>query len=516
MIITHHVSRIMSLCRAGSMSSKVLVANRGEIAVRVLRTCRELGLESVAVFSEADREAPHVRYADEAYCIGPPPAQESYLRGERIIETALRAGARAVHPGYGFLAESPAFARACAEAGLIFVGPRPETVELLGDKTAARRVARSLGIPVIEGSARTLDDEELLQAADRIGYPVMLKATAGGGGMGIRTANSRAELGAAIPLARREAQAAFGDDRVYLERLVEGARHIEVQLLGDTHGHVIHLGERECSIQRRHQKLVEESPSRAADDDLRQRLCRAAVRIGQAVDYAGAGTVEFLLDPEGNFYFLEVNPRLQVEHTVTEAVTGVDIVKEQLRIAAGRELRHAQEDVRSRGWALECRILAEDPAQGFIPAAGRITRLIEPGGPGVRVDSGICEGLTVTPYYDSLLAKLVAWGETRAVAIMRMRRALEEYHIIGVTTNLELYRALLDSPRFLGGQFHTRFLEEQFQPPEPGGEEYLAAALTAALLDYRRRRGRDRAGEESRVSRWKMLGRWELMRGWGR
>ncbi len=497
------------------MPGKVLVANRGEIAVRVLRTCRELGLETVAVFSEADREAPHVRYADEAYCIGPPPAQESYLRGERIIETALRAGACAVHPGYGFLAESPAFARACAEAGLIFVGPSPEVMELLGDKTAARRMAHDLDIPVIEGSARTLGDEELLDVADRIGYPVMLKAAAGGGGMGIRVANSQAELEAAIPVARREAQAAFGDDAVYLERLVKNARHIEVQLLGDTHGHAIHLGERECSIQRRHQKLIEESPSRAVDDDLRQRICRAAVRIGQAVGYAGAGTVEFLLDPEGDFYFLEVNPRLQVEHTVTEAVTGVDIVKEQLRIATGRELRYAQEDVRSRGWALECRILAEDPAQGFIPATGRVTRLIEPGGPGIRVDSGICEGLTITPYYDSLLAKLVTWGETRAAAIVRMRRALEEYRVIGITTNLELYRVLLDSPRFLGGRFHTRFLEEQFLLPETGGEDHLAAALTAALLDYRRRGG-DGATSDPRVSHWKMLGRWELMQGWGR
>ena len=491
---------------------KVLIANRGEVAVRVLRTCRELGLETVAVFSEADREAPHVRYADEAYCIGPPPAQESYLRGERIIQVALEAGVQTVHPGYGFLAESPAFARACAEAGLTFVGPGPEAMELLGDKIAARRVAQELGIPVIEGSAHTLNDAELLDAAERIGYPVMLKATAGGGGMGIRAANSRAELQTAIPLARREAQAAFGDDGVYLERLVGDARHIEVQLLGDAYGHVIHLGERECSIQRRHQKLIEESPSRAVDGELRQRICRAAVRIGQAVGYVGAGTVEYLLDSGGKFHFLEVNPRLQVEHTVTEAVTGVDIVKEQLRIAAGRELRHTQEDVRPRGWALECRILAEDSAQGFVPTAGRITSLREPGGPGIRVDSGICEGLTITPYYDSLLSKLVAWGETRGVAIVRMRRALEEYRIIGITTNLDLHRALLDSHRFFGGQFDTRFLEEQFLPPETGGEDRLAAALTAALLDYRRRGGGEAMGDP-RLSRWKMLGRWELMRG---
>ena len=493
--------------------NKVLVANRGEIAVRVLRTCRELGLESVAVFSEADRQAPHVRYADEAYAIGPPPPQESYLRGERIIQVALESGAQLVHPGYGFLAESSDFARACAEAGLTFAGPSPDAMELLGNKVAARRVAQDLGIPVIEGSARTLSDGELLDAAARIGYPVMLKATAGGGGMGIRVAGSRTELKAAVSLARREAQAAFGDEGVYLERLVEGARHIEVQLLGGPQGHIIHLGERECSIQRRHQKLIEESPSRAVGDDLRNDICEAAVAIGRAVGYVSAGTVEFLLDPEGNYYFLEVNPRLQVEHTVTEAVTGVDVVKEQLRIAAGRELGYAQEDVQPRGWALECRILAEDPAQGFIPSVGRISHLREPGGPGIRVDSGINEGLTVTPYYDSLLAKLVAWGETRGVAIVRMRRALEEYCIVGVATNLDLHRALFDSHRFFGGQFHTRFLEEQFLLPQMGGEDRLAAALTAALLDQQQRQV---AGEGygPRVSRWRMLGRWDLMRGW--
>jgi acetyl/propionyl-CoA carboxylase alpha subunit len=386
---------------------------------------------------------------------------------------------------------------------------------LLGDKVAARRVARQLGIPVIEGSASTLDDVGLLNGADHLGYPVMVKAAAGGGGMGIRVARSRAELEATMSAARREAQAAFGDGEVYLERMVEAARHIEVQLLGDDHGHVIHLGERECSIQRRHQKLIEESPSRAVSQSLRERICRAATGIGRAVNYVGAGTVEFLVDPEGSFYFLEVNPRLQVEHTVTEAVTGVDIVKEQLRIAAGRELQYSQEDIRPRGWALECRILAEDAGQGFTPAVGSITRLIEPGGPGIRVDSGICEGLTVTPYYDSLLAKLVAWGETRAVAIVRMRRALEEYCFVGITTNLELHRAILNSHRFFGGQFHTRFVEEDFRPTDADSDGRLAAALTAAMLDYQRR-GRLPAAGDSQISRWKMQGRWELMRGWGR
>jgi acetyl-CoA carboxylase biotin carboxylase subunit len=501
-----------------------LVANRGEIAVRVLRTCRELGLPTVAIFSEADREAPHVRYADEAYPIGPPPASESYLRGDRIVEVALKSGAKLVHPGYGFLAEAPAFAQDCVDAGLTFVGPRPETMELLGDKPAARQVAREQGIPVVDGSSSTLDDAGLREVADRIGYPVMLKAVAGGGGMGIRAARSPEELEAAIPRARQEAQAAFGDDGLYLERLVEGARHIEVQLLGDTRGHVIHLGERECSIQRRHQKLIEEAPSRALDEDLRRRIHQAAVRIGKAVGYVSAGTVEFLLDSEGRFTFMEVNPRLQVEHTVTEAVTGVDIVKEQLRIAAGRDLRYAQEDVMRQGWAVECRILAEDPDRGFAPCVGQISRLREPAGPGVRVDSGVSEGVTITPYYDSLLAKLIAWGETRAVAIVRIRRALGEYQIAGITTNLRLYRGLMNSTRFLGGQFDTGFVEERFPATgvgsraggpegwEADSERRLAAALTAALLDHRRREGV--ASEERRVSRWKMLGRWELMNRW--
>jgi acetyl/propionyl-CoA carboxylase alpha subunit len=321
-------------------------------------------------------------------------------------------------------------------------------------------------------------------------------------------------LATAIPLARREAEGAFGDGGLYLERLIKNARHIEVQLLGDARGNVIHLCERECSIQRRHQKLLEEAPSRALTPELRDEIHNAAVRIGKAAEYVGAGTVEFLLDPEGQFYFLEVNPRLQVEHTVTEAITGIDIVKEQLRIAAGRELQYTQADVNPRGWALECRILAEDPGRGFAPCLGKISHLREPGGPGIRIDSGICEGLTISPYYDSLLAKLVAWGETRGVAIVRMRRALEEYQIVGVTTNLDLHRALLNSHRFFGGQFHTRFLEEQFVPPEAEGGDALAAALATALLDWNRRSGA-RPQREQRASRWQMLGRWDMQRGGG-
>jgi acetyl/propionyl-CoA carboxylase alpha subunit len=387
-------------------------------------------------------------------------------------------------------------------------------MELMGDKVRARQRALDLGLPVLPGTESVLVDADLLAAADTIGYPVLVKAAAGGGGMGIRAARSRAELQAAIPLARREAESAFGDGALYLERLVEQARHIEVQILADEQGNIIHLGERECSIQRRHQKLIEEAPSRALTCEQRDLICKSAVRFAQSVDYVGAGTVEFLLEPNGDYFFLEVNPRLQVEHPVTEAVTGIDIVMEQLRIAAGRELRYSQSDVEPRGWALECRIVAENPFHGFAPSVGTISGLREPGGPGIRIDSGICEGLEITPYYDSLLAKLVVWGESRGQAIVRMRRALEEYQIIGVETNLELHRALLDSHRFFGGQFHTRFLEEQFVPSAPEDEAYLAAALTAAVLDWRKRAA-IHSPDRINGSRWRLLGRWEQHGGKG-
>jgi len=502
------------------MPDKVLVANRGEIAVRVLRTCRELGLKTVAVFSDADRGAPHVRYADEAFRVGPPPADQSYLRSDRILEVGQRSGARFVHPGYGFLAASATFARECAESGLTFIGPRPATMEFLADRLAARNLACQLGIPVAEVSEIGLDDSQLLAAADAIGYPVMLKPIAADGAVGIRAAHSAKGLEAAIRDAQKEVGDSSADSGLYIERLVEDARHIEVQLLGDLYGHLIHLGERECSIQHRYQTLVEEAPSRALDEALRGRIHRAAVRIGEALDYSGAGTVEFLLDPEGRFTFLEVDPRLKVGHTVTEAITGVDIVKEQLRIAAGRELHYTRSDVEGRGWALECRVLAEDPDRGFAPCVGTISRLRVPGGPGIRVDSGIAEGLEITAHYDSLLAKLIAWGETRGVAIVRMRRALEEYHIGGVTTNLRLYRALLDSTQFLGGQFHTGFVEEKLRGASTDSlngvpanwaadaDRRMVAALAAALDDHRRRRAdQSRPGT---TSHWKMLGRWHL------
>ncbi len=501
------------------MLKKVLIANRGEIAVRVLRACQELGLKTVAVYSEADRSALHVRYADESYLIGPPPARESYLSIPRIIETAQRAGADAIHPGYGFLAENAAFARACREAGLTFVGPPPEAIELLGNKIAARQTMQAAGIPVTPGTVARLDDKDLEDAARRIGYPLLVKAAAGGGGKGMRIVRSAAELPAALATARREAEAAFGDDTVYLERIIQDARHIEFQILADQYGHIIYLGERECSIQRRYQKLVEEAPSIALNDALRREMGEVAVQVARQAGYTNAGTVEFLLDAQGNFYFMEVNTRLQVEHCVTEAVTGVDIVREQLRIAAGRRLRLRQEDIRIRGWAIECRIMAEDPYNDFRPSIGRITGLYQPTGPGIRLDSGVYEGFEVSLYYDSLIGKLVAWGETRAEAILRMRRALEEYRIIGVKTTIPFHQELMNSARYMSGQFDTTFVETSFALVEEKLEEHLKVAAIAATLLTQRRNNEARAAaallNQQPVSNWKIVGRWHAL-GWRR
>ena len=500
------------------MPKKVLVANRGEIAVRILRACRELGLKTVAVYSDADRSALHVRYADESYLLGPAPPYESYLSITRLIDIAGRSGANAIHPGYGFLAENASFARACREAGLIFIGPPPEVIELMGDKVAARRTMQAAGIPVAPGTVAGLGNEELEAAAQRTGYPLLVKAAAGGGGKGMRIVQSAAELPAAIAAARREAEAAFGDRTVYLERIIKGARHIEFQILGDEHGNVIHLGDRECSIQRRYQKLVEEAPAIGLDDALRREMGRVAVQAAREVGYTNAGTMEFLLDAQGNYHFLEMNTRLQVEHCVTEAVTGVDIVKEQLRIAAGRRLRLRQEDVRVRGWAIECRITAEDPHNDFRPSIGRITGLYEPAGPGVRLDSGVYEGFEISPYYDSLIGKLIAWGQTRAEAILRMRRALEEYRLIGIKTTIPFHLELMNSIRFITGQFDTTFVEEGFALVEEELEEHLeVAAIAATLLSHHHRNEAQVAAAPSaqqRTSNWKMFGRWQMLDRW--
>jgi acetyl-CoA carboxylase biotin carboxylase subunit len=498
------------------MFKKVLVANRGEIAVRILRACRELGIQTVAVYSEVDRNALHVRYADEAFCIGPAPSRQSYLRADVILDVARQSQADAIHPGYGFLAERSDFAEACEHAGIAFIGPRPSAIAAMGDKAVARATVQKAGVPVVPGTEGEggLRDEEIIAIAPQIGFPLLIKATAGGGGKGMRHVDAMEELPGALASARREAESAFGDGSVYLEKLVIGARHIEIQLLADTQGNVIHLNERECSLQRRHQKIIEESPSMAVDDDLRERMGDVAVKAAQAVHYVNAGTIEFLVDKDKNFYFLEMNTRLQVEHPVTELVTGVDIVKEQIRVARGRQLRYTQEDISVNGWAIECRVTAEDPLNNFLPSTGRITRLSLPTGPGVRVDTGVYEGFEVTPYYDPLIAKLICWGETRGEAILRMRRALEEFRIIGIKTSIPFHQAMMDSHRFMAGSFDTRFVEERFMIDEEQQPERMRiAAIIGTLVAHSQ--GRLAAQVVRRAERdtsnWKWLARWERL-----
>ncbi len=500
------------------MFNKVLVANRGEIAVRIIRACRELGIETVAVFSEADRRALHVRYADEAYLLGPAPSRESYLRIDKIIDIARKCGADAVHPGYGFLAERDDFAAACAEAGIAFIGPKPSSIAAMGDKAEARATVIKAGVPVVPGTevVGNMTYEALLNKAQQIGFPLLIKATAGGGGKGMREVQNLEEMPTLIQSARREAESAFGDGNVYLEKLVEGARHIEIQILADTHGNVIHLGERDCSLQRRHQKLLEEALSPALDDDLREIMGNVAVKTAKAVDYVNAGTIEFLLDKDKNFYFLEMNTRLQVEHPITEMVTGIDIVKEQIRVARGRVLSYKQEDVKFNGHAIECRINAEDPYNNFMPSTGRITHSLLPTGPGVRVDTGVYPGFEVTPFYDPMIAKLIVWGETRAQAILRMRRALEEYRIVGVRTNIPFHQTMMDSHRFMGGQYDTRFVEERFSMDEAGEGKDLHAETAAILATLVAHQETERSAtivnrNERDTSNWKWVGRWERM-----
>jgi acetyl-CoA carboxylase biotin carboxylase subunit len=468
--------------------TKILIANRGEIACRIIRACRELGVRAVAVYSEADRAALHVARADEADCIGSAPPLESYLNIERIIETATRAGCGAVHPGYGFLAENAAFADACAEAGLAFVGPSGEALRLSGDKLGARRTMVAAGIPIIPGmSAGAGDAADVLAEAEKLGYPVMVKAAGGGGGKGMRVVAGEGELAECLEAARREARGAFGDDTVYLEKCIVKPRHVEFQILADNRGNVVHLFERECSIQRRHQKIVEESPSPALDAKLRKKMGEAACEVARAVGYTNAGTIEFLLDENKNFYFLEVNARVQVEHPVTEMVTGVDIVKTQLAIAAGEKLPFAQKDLSQRGHAVECRIYAEDPAANFLPSAGKILFLREPRGPGVRLDGGIYEGYDVPVYYDPILAKLITWGADREEARRRMAEALREYVIIGIGTTIPFLRDVIDHPAYAAGETNTGFVADHFDGwreavPEGLMEKALAAAAAAELV----------------------------------
>ena len=436
-----------------ALFSKVLVANRGEIAVRIFRTLRELGIGVVAVYSEADRDALHVRVADEAFLIGPGPAAESYLVGERIVETALRAGAEAIHPGYGFLAENAAFARAVEDSGLVWIGPPSSAIELMGSKTRARTAMRDAGVPIIPGATDPVETvEEVLALGEDVGYPLIVKAAAGGGGKGMKLVAAPEEAERAFESAQREGEKYFADGRVYVERYLEDPRHVEVQVLADGHGNVIHLGERDCTIQRRHQKLIEETPSPAVDEALRERIGRIAVDAARAAGYRSAGTIEGLLTSAGDYYFMEMNTRIQVEHTVTEEVTGIDLVREQVRIAAGEPLSVRQEEVRLRGHSIECRINAEDVASGFLPAPGRLTTYREPGGPGVRVDSGVVEGSEITGLYDPMIAKLIVHGVDREHARMRMLRALDEFELGGPPTLLGFHRALLSHPCFIAGE----------------------------------------------------------------
>ncbi len=446
------------------MFSKILIANRGEIALRIIRACKELGINTVAVYSTADKESLHVKAADEAICIGAAPANQSYLNISNIIAAAQTTGAEAIHPGYGFLAENAAFAALCAANRIKFIGPKPEVIEMMGDKVKARETVKKAGVPLVPGSEGAVGSyKDAVNIAKEIGYPVMIKAAAGGGGKGMRLAHNEAGLKEALDMAKMEAGSAFGNDEIYIEKYVEEPRHIEIQILGDEHGNIIHLGERDCSIQRRNQKLLEEAPSTLLDEGLRQQMGEVAVNAARAANYVSAGTIEFLVDKHKNYYFIEMNTRVQVEHPVTEMVTGIDIVKEQIKIAAGEPLTLKQEDITINGWAIECRINAEDPNNDFCPSPGKVGRYIIPGGPGVRVDSVVYQDYTITPYYDSMVAKLIVWGNNRDEAISRMKRALGEFTIENIKTTIPFHLKVLDNAFYKRGEVYTNFIQRRMQ-----------------------------------------------------
>jgi acetyl-CoA carboxylase biotin carboxylase subunit len=504
------------------MFKKILVANRGEIAVRVIRACREMGITSVAVYSDVDRASLHVRKADEAYHLGASAAADSYLNIRKILAAARKSGADAIHPGYGFLSENPQFAHSCAEAGIKFIGPTAAAMEMMGSKTRARQHMEKAGIPFVPGTSRGVESvADAVRQAEKIGFPVMLKAAAGGGGKGMRLVMAADQLGSELESAQSEAQRAFGDNEVYIEKAILNPRHIEMQILADEHGNTVYLGERECSIQRRHQKVLEESPSPIVDDDMRRRMGEVAVRVAQSAGYTNAGTIEFLVDQRRSFYFLEMNTRLQVEHPVTELTTGLDLVHLQIRIAAGEKLPFRQEDVRLRGHAIECRIYAEDPDNNLFPSPGRITLLLAPSGPGIRRDSGMYEGWTVPIEYDPLLAKLIGYGTDRAQATSRLVRALNEYFVGGIKTNISLFRRILRDDDFAQGRLDTGYLDRLLAQPEPSNARdeqaaeiaAIAAGVFAVLDPVTANDGAllNGAGEAA-LSKWKQAGREEALR----
>lgn len=494
--------------------TKVLIANRGEIACRVIRTCREMGIRTVAVFSEADRAALHVRMADEAYCIGPAPARESYLVVEKLLDVCRRSGADAVHPGYGFLSENAEAARAFEAAGVTFIGPRPESIVSMGSKTAAREVAIAAGCPVVPGIQETMSDEDLLVAATKIGFPVMLKAAMGGGGKGMRLVHKPEEFASSLARARGEALSSFGDDSVYVEKAIVQPRHIEIQIFSDAHGNHVYLHERECSVQRRHQKVIEEAPSPHVTPEMRKAMGEAALKVARAVNYRGAGTIEFLADADRNFYFLEMNTRLQVEHPVTEWITGLDLVKWQILVARGEKLPLTQEEIPLHGWAMECRVYAEDPDKNFMPSPGRITFLKAPGGRNVRDDSGVYEGAEVPMFYDPMISKLSTWGPTRIEAIDRMRAALGEYRIGGIRHNIAFHEVLMEHEPFRRGDLHTGMLDKPFWKKKGPGPD-LRFAVAAALLhdlEIEERRAAQPVGlGDGKPDAWKHWGRFNRL-----
>ena len=495
---------------------KILIANRGEIALRIIRACHEYGIKAVAVFSDPDHEALHVLNADEAYHIGAGPANESYLLKERIIAIAKETGCEAVHPGYGFLAENSVFAKMCEDAGLIFIGPGYKAMRDMGDKTRARQKVGKAGVPIIPGMDKgVIRFLEMKESARKMGYPVLIKAAMGGGGKGMRICRDESELKSGFELCSKEAQSSFGDPKLYIERYLEKPRHIEFQILADSFGKTIHLGERECSIQRRHQKLIEEAPSVVIDEKLRKTMGEAAVAAAEAVGYVNAGTIEFLLDANGHFYFLEMNTRLQVEHPVTELITGIDLVYEQLKIAAGMKLDLDQDKIDRRGHAIECRIYAEDPEMGFLPSCGKIKKLIEPSGPGIRLDGGVYQGYDVPVFYDPLIAKLLVWGTNRKMAIRRMVRALSEYRITGVKTTVGFLANVMTDKRFKSGNFDTHFIDEMEERKKIASDENVRAASIVAALAFHLSNSNSRKNEKemsSDVSLWKQAGRREAMR----